>query len=196
LLLSLQLGFFGFDRFYLGRIGTGLLKLVTLGGLGIWWFVDLLRLMYGKTTDMEGRSLHGQELRHPTILIYLSAAGGFLGMDRFFLGQTGLGVAKLLTLGGLGVWWLVDLYLVLNGRLTDARGRPIRAEQTRYQAVALLLSVFAGGFGLDRHYLGHRSLAMLKLFTFAAAGLWYVLDVILFILNALDDVDGNPLVQE
>ena len=42
LLLSILIGGLGIDRFYLGYIGTGILKLITLGGLGIWWLIDLI----------------------------------------------------------------------------------------------------------------------------------------------------------
>ena len=43
-LLSVFVGSLGVDRFYLGYIGTGVLKLVTFGGLGIWWLIDLIRI--------------------------------------------------------------------------------------------------------------------------------------------------------
>jgi hypothetical protein len=49
--------------------------------------------------------------------VMLSLFLGSLGFDRFYLGYTGLGVAKLLTFGGLGVWALVDCILILGGRL-------------------------------------------------------------------------------
>ncbi|WP_350269860.1 TM2 domain-containing protein [Brevibacterium sp. CBA3109] len=45
--LSLTLGFLGADRFYTGRFATGGLKLVTLGGLGLWWIADLVIVMAG-----------------------------------------------------------------------------------------------------------------------------------------------------
>jgi len=57
LALSVFLGIFGFDRFYLGKIGTGILKLLTWGGFGIWWILDIITIASGKMTDSRGRSL-------------------------------------------------------------------------------------------------------------------------------------------
>jgi len=39
---------------------------------------------------------------------------GALGVDRFMLGQIGVGVGKLLTCGGLGFWWFIDLFLIMK----------------------------------------------------------------------------------
>jgi TM2 domain-containing membrane protein YozV len=54
LLLSIFLGELGVDRFYVGKIGTGILKLITLGGCGIWWLIDLIMIICGKYTDSNG----------------------------------------------------------------------------------------------------------------------------------------------
>lgn len=56
-----------------------------------------------------------------TTLLY-SILLGFLGMDRFCLGQTGTAVGKLLTLGGIGVWWIVDVILLVTNSLQPEDG--------------------------------------------------------------------------
>jgi TM2 domain-containing membrane protein YozV len=42
LVMSVIFGWIGVDRFIMGKVGTGILKLITLGGLGIWWLVDVI----------------------------------------------------------------------------------------------------------------------------------------------------------
>ncbi|MFF1882345.1 TM2 domain-containing protein [Pseudarthrobacter sp. NPDC058196] len=58
-LLSLLLGTFGADRFYLGKVGSAVAKLLTAGGLGIWAIVDLVMTLTGNTRDIHGRPLEG-----------------------------------------------------------------------------------------------------------------------------------------
>lgn len=59
LLLSIFLGGLGIDRFYLGYIGLGILKLLTGGGFGIWWLVDLILIATGKMKTKDGQKLAG-----------------------------------------------------------------------------------------------------------------------------------------
>ena len=54
LLLCLLLGGLGIHRFYVGKIGTGILMLLTLGGLGLWAFIDLIIIACGSFKDKEG----------------------------------------------------------------------------------------------------------------------------------------------
>lgn len=63
-LLSWLLGGLGIDRFYLGKVGTGLLKLVTFGGLGIWYLIDLIMVLVGATRDKQGQPLDGTRPAH------------------------------------------------------------------------------------------------------------------------------------
>lgn len=71
-LLSLFLGSLGVDRFYLGKIGTGIAKLLTLGGLGVWSLVDLIITLAGKQTDKNRQPLAGY-LQHKVLAIVVSA---------------------------------------------------------------------------------------------------------------------------
>jgi TM2 domain-containing membrane protein YozV len=57
LLLCFFLGFLGAHRFYVGKIGTGVLMLVTLGGLGIWNLIDFIIIVVQKFSDSDGNVL-------------------------------------------------------------------------------------------------------------------------------------------
>ncbi|MBX7125800.1 MAG: TM2 domain-containing protein [Cyclobacteriaceae bacterium] len=53
-------------------------------------------------------------LKEPSTIIIVSLLAGQLGIDRFMIGDTGLGVGKLLTCGGLGVWTIVDWFIIMG----------------------------------------------------------------------------------
>jgi hypothetical protein len=59
------------------------------------------------------------------LTVVVSFFFGSLGIDRFYLGYTGIGLAKLFTLGGLGIWALIDFILIALRKVPDARGRQL-----------------------------------------------------------------------
>lgn len=74
-----------------------------------------VKTIKGGTTQMDGS-------KSKVVAMILSFFVGGLGIDRFYLGYTGLGVAKLLTLGGLGIWALIDFIMVCMGSIQPADG--------------------------------------------------------------------------
>ena len=123
---------------------------------------------------------------------------GFLGVDRFYLGYTGLGILKLVTCGGCLIWALIDQFLIGMGRLKDASGQDLEREAAvgtpvKSQSATLLLAGFLGCLGVDRFYLGDTGLGILKLVTCGGAGLWALVDLILTGMGVRRDPQGNSL---
>jgi TM2 domain-containing membrane protein YozV len=56
-LLCFLFGVFGAHRFYVGKIGTGILMILTFGGLGIWALIDMIMIIIGSFTDKAGNKL-------------------------------------------------------------------------------------------------------------------------------------------
>ena len=54
------------------------------------------------------------QMKDPIISLILRIIVGSLGVDRFYVGDIGLGVIKLITCGGLYIWWLVDMFLIMG----------------------------------------------------------------------------------
>ncbi|MGI5215012.1 TM2 domain-containing protein [Plantactinospora sp. CA-290183] len=57
LLLCFFVGVIGVHRFYVGKVGTGILMIVTFGGLGLWVLIDFIMIAVGKFTDKQGQVL-------------------------------------------------------------------------------------------------------------------------------------------
>ncbi|WP_099332067.1 TM2 domain-containing protein [Actinomyces minihominis] len=75
---------------------------------------------------------------------------GVLGIDRFYLGKYGTGFLKLITVGGFGVWYLIDLIMTLVGAQSDKWGRPLtgyRENRTMAWIVTIVVSILGGGIG-------------------------------------------------
>ncbi len=86
--------------------------------------IELLK----RAPDEKFTVLAGIQMNDPTITTVISAVIGTLGVDRFMLGDIGLGVLKLLTIGVCGIMWFIDIFLV---------GK--RAEELNYRRIVSLL---------------------------------------------------------
>jgi TM2 domain-containing membrane protein YozV len=76
---------------------------------------------------------------------------GWLGVDRFYRGNIGLGILKLITFGGFGIWALIDLILILTGSMKDKAGLPFagyEANKNMAWIVTAVLVVLSFSFGV------------------------------------------------
>ena len=76
-------------------------------------FADVKTILENMSEDKQA-ALAMAGFKDPTISLIISLLGGGLGIDRFYIGDTGLGVAKLLTCGGLGIWSIIDWFLIMS----------------------------------------------------------------------------------
>jgi hypothetical protein len=122
------------------------LQSLQLGNLSIKTDADLLALTPKKIKEMTGKKLsfkqtiglklmqwkmkkalkkhhsNGDEPKSQMIALILVLLVGLLGIHRFYLGYTGVGLIQLLTLGGCGIWALIDLIRIATGDLKPADG--------------------------------------------------------------------------
>jgi len=140
----------------------------------------------------------GRSDKSQGVTFLLAAFLGYFGVDRFYLGDTAMGVLKLLTFGGCGIWALIDAVLAGMGMRTDTLGRrldrgPVYGTPTCSQGTAFILSWLLGPFGVDRFYLGYTGLGVLKLLTCGGCGIWSFIDYLLIGMGQMRDAEGNSL---
>ncbi|EJX00534.1 TM2 domain containing protein [gut metagenome] len=76
--------------------------------------ISAIRELLMAADDSKWTLIQTLQFKDPTIALIISLIGGSLGIDRFFIGNMGLGVAKLITCGGFGIWAVVDWFLIMG----------------------------------------------------------------------------------
>ena len=115
LLMALFLGGFAVDRFMMRQIGWGILKVLSmflLVGI-IWWYIDVILIAKRyKFKDVEWIEPEGKI--HWLVMLLISVFFGYMGVDRFMLGQVWLGILKMvLNIFIIGIiWWIIDIVLI------------------------------------------------------------------------------------
>ena len=93
--------------------------------------VGMLKSTLDKVDESKLDALMMIELKSPMTIFLLAWFVGWLSLDRFLLGSVGVGIARLLTAHGLGVWWLVDLITSMK-----------RTREFNYNKIKNLLGMF------------------------------------------------------
>lgn len=65
-----------------------------------------------------------------TVALLLCFFLGTIGVHRYYVGKIGSGIAQTLTLGGFGIWALVDFIMIVTGKFTDANGRTVEVSSS------------------------------------------------------------------
>ena len=86
-----------------------------------------------QVTDIEtGRAFMASQVpgvysdKEYLVAVLFSIFLGYFGVDRFYMGQVGMGIGKLLTFGGCGLWYLIDIILIATRSSNDSLGRPLK----------------------------------------------------------------------
>ncbi|MEI6456158.1 MAG: TM2 domain-containing protein [bacterium] len=87
--------------------------------------IPAIREQMIKMDDQKFLAIQSITFREPVLMLVISLLGGALGIDRFVIGDVGLGVGKLLTCGGLGIWTIVDWFMIME------RTREVNFEKLR-----------------------------------------------------------------
>uniref|UniRef100_A0A915DYP9 TM2 domain-containing protein n=1 Tax=Ditylenchus dipsaci TaxID=166011 RepID=A0A915DYP9_9BILA len=144
---SITLGGFGVDRFYLGLWKSGIGKLFSFGGFGIWTIIDIVligvgyfqqelrdekkrpislefqtnALLFAEICSYANRCNWTNGYSWSKAMFYSITLGGF-GVDRFYLGLWKSGIGKLFSFGGFGIWTIIDIVLIGVGYVGPADG--------------------------------------------------------------------------
>lgn len=74
--------------------------------------MNMIRERLLEIDDSKWAMLSTTQFKDPTIILIISILAGTLGIDRFMIGDTGLGIGKLLTCGGFGIWAIIDWFMI------------------------------------------------------------------------------------
>ena len=74
--------------------------------------INVIRERLIEVDDSKWAMISTVQLKDPTTSLIVSILAGGLGIDRFIIGDTGLGIGKLITCGGLGIWAIIDIFLI------------------------------------------------------------------------------------
>jgi len=156
IILCFFLGALGAHRFYNKKMLTGILQLITLGGLGIWVIIDLILILTKKFKINNDRNVtqvnNLEESNKDWLTTFLLCwVLGMFGAHRFYNKKIGTGILQLLTIGGLGLWMLIDLVDIARHQFLDKDGRRVVKSQKNGKgilAICLIILVASTSYNV------------------------------------------------
>lgn len=76
--------------------------------------LQTIRNLLLQTNESKWPNITSMQFKDPTTILIVSLLAGSLGIDRFMIGDTGIGIGKLLTCGGFGIWAIIDWFLIMG----------------------------------------------------------------------------------
>ncbi len=153
----------------------------------------------GQPAQYPGQMMAGQQ-KSWGVTILLCYLLGYLGVHRFYTGRIISGIFQLLTFGGLGIWVLVDLIMIVTDNFTDSDNRPLYHQPVRggdkSWVVTALLCMFLGSMGIHRFYTGRIISGIFQLLTFGGFGIWTLIDLIMIYTDSFTDSLNMPLTRQ
>ena len=133
-----------------------------------------------------------------TKIYILACFLGYLGVHRFMAGKIGTGFAMALTLGGLGIWQIIDIVMLALGKFKDKEGRPIvtqPVEEMSDKNLGLILLLFHlfGWTGFHRFTTGKALTGVLFLLTVGGVLIWGIIDWISMAKGNFKDKEGRVI---
>ena len=76
--------------------------------------IESIEMIRNRLSEMDYNiaSIRMEQFKDPTMALIRSVVVGSLGVDRFYIGDVGMGVGKILTCGGAYIWWLIDIFMI------------------------------------------------------------------------------------
>ncbi|ELU01134.1 hypothetical protein CAPTEDRAFT_187960 [Capitella teleta] len=177
-------GLLGLHHYYLGRGGWGILYTFTLGIFGVGWLVDAFRLpgLVKRENEQirENRGKPACQKKLCSAYAMTISPFGIFGTQHYYLGRHTMGLYYTLTLGGIGLGWIIDwfrMWFVVR-RANKVRMQPLALNGRKNLDDAYIFLLPPGGFlGLHHFYLGRPVWGLLYMLTFGMLGVGWLIDI-------------------
>ena len=145
-----------------------------------------VRKYLGFETEDVSKSIQDSKKQFKITLFF-----ALFSMHYFYLGNNKKGIIFLCSLGGLGIWYVYDLSVIILGRFRDKNNLLIKNPKGTKYMKTLIMCIFLGLCGFHRFYVNRDKSGLLMLLTFGGLTLWWIYDIISIVSMKFKDNNGN-----